>query len=1559
MNDDGVKRGACRAGRQQAVLRNILIVDDIATNRLILKGILHKDYMILEAANGEDALDILRRGDQTISAVLLDISMPGIDGFEVLNRIRSNKRFSQLPVIMITGSEDKETRIKSLALGANDFVMKPYSAEIIKHCLQNNIAFREAMATVNALQRDRLTGLYSRESFFDKVREAVSAHEAGYYVMACFDIDQFKIINDQYGTQKGDEVLQHIADAFAEGFGPHGGFCCRISADNFAVLYPAAFQYSDEIKAIREKAAQVEGLVTPIIFSIGRYVVADVSLSPAAMYDRATLAAASVKGRYDVKIALYDDAMRERLLREQEIVLEMENALKTGQFEVWFQPQYNHSTGARIGAEALVRWRHPERGLIPPGSFIPIFEKNGFIYPLDQFVWEQVCRYLRKWLDEGRSPLPVSVNISRYDVLRPELTQVLMGLIRQYALPMDLLRLEITESAFSESSQHIVEVVKELLRRGFTVEIDDFGSGYSSLNTLKDVPAQIVKLDMKFLASGDDAQRGGNIVESVVRMAKWLDMSVIAEGVETVEQADYLRSIGCSYVQGYLYAKPMPAGEYERRCKNGDKEERLLTLETVENLDNNAFWSPESMDTLIFNSYVGGACIYEYLDGRIELLRATEKYAQVIGSAGMTVEDALRLNWTEHLDGESLLRVKQNIEQSIRTKSEVTDEYIFHDLPNCPRKTYLRSTIRVIASAGERHLVYCTNENITAQRTSEERERLAAKQLSAIMENIGGGVTATVVEGNTLRRLFANDMYYRQFGYTREQYEAKFSGEPISILPEDAAHVMARAKALSADRRPGTIEFRIRRADGAIRWLRSRISIMDYPGEKEPVQLSVTADITEQREAEQKVKRVSEQMQAIMDNVDLGILAAVVHEGTARYLFTNDRYYAMLGYTRAQFAAEIHSPYQTVAPCDRARIMEETFKINATGQSAVLVYRARTREGGERIFRAAIAMGRLTGIDGPVQFTILRDITEETEAEQREQFAGEQIRRMMSDMPGGFVRMRVYADGRMTPVYINDGFLTLTGMSRGEAMALYARDALSGVHPDDMTIVRDAVAKMFENGEAHSARYRLKRGGGGYIWLSVFGRVTKDAEGDTYLNIYYSDASEQVRQEETQRDLLDHLPGGAGVYRLRDGQLSLTYQNKSYWELVGLREAELIDPAPMSAIHPDDVPIIMRELQTAIEQGRDVVCDIRLRHLTKGYRSAHLVGRVVPQKEGGYAIYATFSLNDENSTSYQRMIQAVLAAIMESTTDLSFAKDAGFRYLTSSRAFAQLVGQRSEHDVIGKTDYDLFEKELADKFRHDDERLLAGGRALIDMTEAIPSKDGTPRYASTSKYLLRDGVGEVIGLYGVGRDITKAVVQKNQLKLVNDSVPGGIATYAFRDGSVRITYCNDGFCRLFGGTHEGFEARGEFDPIDWVFTQDRAALMAQIRALVENDVPMDVLYRIHVLDGGFKWINETASAAEHKGDTVCFNALLLDVTERQIVNEQLRISEEESNLAVQHGGSIVCRYDVAERTLTISRDAARAYALAPKISDVPYEPVRLGLIAPESAGVYIGFLRPS
>lgn len=746
--------------------RTVLIVDDNKINREVLKATLRREYETLEAANGKEALDVMTQHYETLSAVLLDVVMPVMDGYETLEHIRNDARLIPIPVIIITGSADEESRTKALAYGASDFLVKPFNPEIILHCVRNNIALRETTSIVNTMRVDKLTGLYNQETFFEMADERVQTHAPGYYLLSYLNVDNFKVINDQYGRDIGDQVLKHIARCISECMASVEGICCHLTGDKFALLYPVKHKDIGLFDRFHKMAAKPDCINQSLTFRIGRCIAEDKSLPVSSLYDRAALAEASIKGKYNTFIAEFDESMREALIDEQQIVNDMYDALHHGEFEPWFQPQYNHADGTLIGAEALVRWRKDGK-IIPPYKFIPAFEKNGFIYEMDKSVWEQTCACQRKWIDSGVEALPISVNISRQDIFHPDLFDVITGLVKKYDLPIHLLRLEVTESAFSENSDEIVAIVKKLIDYGFTVEIDDFGSGYSSLNTLKDVPAQILKLDMKFFANSENTQRGGNIVESVVRMAKWIGMSVIAEGVEEKEQADYLKSIGCYYIQGYLYAKPMPLSEYEQVLTHSAKEPALQKIETVEGMNNSAFWDPKSLDSLIFNSYVGAACIWEYNEGKLEVIRVSDRFVEMFGSKELTAKALLSINFMKYTsDAEN---VKLANAEAIH-HGEFTGEFCFIDLPGCPHETWLRSTMRIIAAVGNRYLMYCLSENITAQRQAEQREKQITSQLKGIMDNVNCGVSAVYLDGDDVGYIFANDRYYELIGYTREQY---------------------------------------------------------------------------------------------------------------------------------------------------------------------------------------------------------------------------------------------------------------------------------------------------------------------------------------------------------------------------------------------------------------------------------------------------------------------------------------------------------------------------------------------------------------------------------------------------------------------------------------------------------------------------------------------------------------------------------------------------------------------------------------------------------------------
>lgn len=291
----------------------------------------------------------------------------------------------------------------------------------------------------------------------------------------------------------------------------------------------------------------------------------DPSLSIEEYYFRASIAAEQCKHQIDMPLSIYDAKTGEKIAEEIAITNEMQTAVDERQFVVYLQPKFSLPSEQICGAEALVRWKHPVKGMISPGAFIPVFEKNGFIAKLDYYVWEETCRLLSEWKKAGKKQYPVSVNISRISLYNPQLTELMTGLVQKYDIPPALLQLEITESAYMTNPELMEKTIDSLHAAGFVILMDDFGSGYSSLNTLKRIQVDVLKVDMKFLPVKNEMERGEIILASVIKMAKWLGMTVVVEGVETRLQRDFLDSTGCDCIQGYYYSKPIPSEEYEEK----------------------------------------------------------------------------------------------------------------------------------------------------------------------------------------------------------------------------------------------------------------------------------------------------------------------------------------------------------------------------------------------------------------------------------------------------------------------------------------------------------------------------------------------------------------------------------------------------------------------------------------------------------------------------------------------------------------------------------------------------------------------------------------------------------------------------------------------------------------------------------------------------------------------------------------------------------------------------------------------------------------------------------
>lgn len=497
-----------------------------------------------------------------------------------------------------------------------------------------------------------LTGLYYNHSFFKKADEYLRQTRPEKYCLVAIDIEHFRLFNKLYGRDSGDELLVYIADCVRRIQDAYGSVAGYLGGDNFCVFMPADMNQIRELKYEIIRGVKKWNNSVGFLPAIGVCAINDLSEETVTFYDRATLALSNVLGNYAKRICWYHVSMEERMEEELKLLSEIQAALEKEEFTFFAQPQCDISTGKIVGAESLVRWNHGEKGLISPGVFIPVLEKNGFIADLDRYVWKKVCQWLRSWIDRGYHPVPVSINVSRLDIFSMDVPAYLQELLKTYDLPARLIKVEITESAYAESNDKIIKAVKKLQDAGFLVMMDDFGSGYSSLNMLKNVNVDVIKIDMRFLDIDEqEEEKGIGILESVVNMASQMGLPIIVEGVETQKQESFLLDMGCRYTQGYYYYKPLPIPQFEDLLSDERKLDydglwckQVQALRVREFLDDNLF-----SDTMV-NNILGAAAFYDMYENQIEITRVNDQYYQLAGMTSGTKSDYHKKIWNHVQD---------------------------------------------------------------------------------------------------------------------------------------------------------------------------------------------------------------------------------------------------------------------------------------------------------------------------------------------------------------------------------------------------------------------------------------------------------------------------------------------------------------------------------------------------------------------------------------------------------------------------------------------------------------------------------------------------------------------------------------------------------------------------------------------------------------------------------------------------------------------------------------------------------------------------------------------
>ena len=599
---------------------------------------------------------------------------------------------------------------------------------------------------MHRLYTDTVANCPNKEAFVEKVKSVIEQNPKKKYRLYCGDINKYKVINELFGSDIGDAVLRTISAKLAAVLGNNAWYA-RITSGQFAFFMEETIENIQKIINLKSFDCTSLGINYPITMRFGYYSMSenidDKNYNVMNMINSAILAMDQRVTQQENTYSAFSQSLKQKQHDEARLSTLMKSALDNNEFVLWFQPQYSSATNKLVGAEALCRWINKDGQIISPSVFIPVTEKNGFIRYLDKEIWRKAFSMLRRWIDEGYEPVPISINVSRVSLESDGIYYTIKYLKDEYHIPPELVHFEITESAYIEDEGHFLQRINLIRSLGFKIAMDDFGSGYSSLNSLKDIPIDIIKLDMGFLndSSGlnsiaseennapsvpvehDDIKiqnRGGTIISSVIRMAQKLKYITIAEGVENEAQVNFLKSIGCDIIQGFLYAKPMPEEAFIKILKEKDKQFDIQASVQQGRFDIARFINPTTQESYVFDNFVGAALIVEYnlSKAHTTILRTNNQAKELFGVADrpFDVINNLFSRFTQSVNGKAL---KAAFEKATETQDEVKCEVRIHNLSKHDIK-HIRSHIWQINTNKQSFVFYVMFEDISEYKLLEE-----------------------------------------------------------------------------------------------------------------------------------------------------------------------------------------------------------------------------------------------------------------------------------------------------------------------------------------------------------------------------------------------------------------------------------------------------------------------------------------------------------------------------------------------------------------------------------------------------------------------------------------------------------------------------------------------------------------------------------------------------------------------------------------------------------------------------------------------------------------------
>lgn len=545
--------------------RTIFVVESEKNKTSSYAELFSGKYDIIKTKIDDKCIDILKKHFSEISLILLDASDKTKESTDFITMVKSDRIVHNIPVIVIADdsvSDEEETFLSVGAAGVIRYSSKP-NAIFLQ--VSNIIELKENAENGSLSELDTLTGLYTRQAFFRHAEKIISENPDFKFIICISELDGIKLLNEKDGKQAGDSKLKAVAN-FLKNVGDPCLLVGRFGGDQFVTLFRQDDEFEknismDDVNDVLVSSPSEGMEEIRIRFAIYENVEHDVPVS--VICDRALLALQTIRGKYGKRMAKYEESLLIEHERKERIEECMREALANNQFRVYYQPKHDANTGELTGAEALIRWEHPEYGFMSPGEFIPIFEDNGFITEVDNFVWKKTCENLHKWIEKGLNVVPISINASKLDFLRPDFFDNLNKASNEMDVPSGLLHIEVTESLFSDQIEELVDILSKCQENGYKIELDDFGSGYSSLNTLSILPLDVVKMDMSLVKAITDF-KSMRVFSACINLARSLGLKTVSEGVETKEQMWAIRELGGDVIQGYYYSKPLSEEDFEK-----------------------------------------------------------------------------------------------------------------------------------------------------------------------------------------------------------------------------------------------------------------------------------------------------------------------------------------------------------------------------------------------------------------------------------------------------------------------------------------------------------------------------------------------------------------------------------------------------------------------------------------------------------------------------------------------------------------------------------------------------------------------------------------------------------------------------------------------------------------------------------------------------------------------------------------------------------------------------------------------------------------------------------